>query len=540
MSRLTSYDCGPPGRPYSGLTYGRLVEAAAETRGDATYMVDRSAGVRLSFRQFAEEVRRLSRALLQAGIRPGDRVAILSENGWRWPVVQFAVPAIGAWFVNLHASLRPNQLAALLEHSEAGLVFVQPPGGRHDPAASIAEALQSHRSPEVRRVYLGAGAEGIAGWDEFLAAAAAVAPEELEAAIDAVDCDDINIICYTGGTTGRPRGVLRSHHNMVNHPRLFAETLALGADDVHCTDYRYWHTAGMDGGTSLALAAGCAIVVPSPVFDAGATLRALVEERCTVYSAVPAALQKLLDHPDYDPAALRLRTIVCGAAHSPPDLTRRLKDELGVHICGAYGGTEAGVFTVPRPDDSYEAQTATVGRAAPGREVKVVGPDTNRTVPRGTPGEVCARGLLMSGYHRDPEATRERIDSAGWFHTRDIGVMREDGSLTILGRVDDMIIRGGENVFPAEVTAALLEHPAVLEAEVVGVYDPTYGAEIAAWVRASVEVTAEALIGHCRQRLAFYQVPRWIFFVEALPQTGPGKPDTNALRRMAEERLAGT
>jgi fatty-acyl-CoA synthase len=515
-----------------------LVEAAAEARGDATYLVDRAAGVQLTYRRFAEEVRQLSRTLLAAGIRPGDRVAILSENGWRWPVVQFAVPAIGAWFVNLHASLRPNQLAALLDHSEPSLVFVQPPADRYDLSSSLAQALELRPSGHIRRVLLGEGADGVEGWDDFLAAGSAVDPEALESAVDSVDSDDINIICYTGGTTGSPRGVLRTHHNQVNHPRLFAETLGLGPDDVHCTDYRYWHTAGMDGGTSLALAAGCAIVVPSPTFNASATLRALVEERCTVYSAVPASLQRLLDHPDYDPSALKLRTVICGAAHSPPDLTRRLKDELGVHVCGAYGGTEAGVFTLPRPDDTYEAQTATVGRAAPSREVRVVDPDTNRTVPRGTSGEVCARGLLMAGYHRDPEATRERIDAAGWFHTRDIGVMLENGALIILGRVDDMIIRGGENVFPAEVRSALREHPAVLEAEVVGVYDRTYGAEIVAWVRASEPVTAETLVGHCRQRLAFYQVPRWIFFAEVLPQTGPGKPDVNALRRMAEERLA--
>jgi fatty-acyl-CoA synthase len=517
-------------RPYSGLTYGRLVEAAAEARGDAIYVVDMPAAVRLSFRQFAVEVRRLAAALLAAGVKPGDRVAILSENTWRYPVVQYAAPAIGAWFVNLHASLQPNQLAGILDHCEPSLVLVQP-GGRHDLASSLRSALALRPASGVRTVVL--GEEG-----EFLTAGESIDPEQLDAAIDAVDLDDINIICYTGGTTGSPRGVLRTHHNMVNHPRIFVDSLELTSDDVHCTDYRYWHTAGMDGGTSLALNAGCRLVIPSPTFDAGATLCALVEERCTVYSAVPASLQKLLDHPEYDPDKLCLRSVICGAAHSPPHLTCRLKDELGVHICGAYGSTETGVFTVPRRSDDSDLQTTTVGRAAPSREVRVVDPATNRTVPRGTPGEVCARGLLMSGYHRDPEASRRRTDGAGWFHSGDIGIMRDDGALTILGRLDDMIIRGGENVFPAEIKAALREHPAVLEAEVVGVRDPVYGSEIAAWVRAEGDVTTDELITHCRARLAFYQVPRWIFFADSLPVTGPGKPDLNALRRMAEERLA--
>lgn len=531
---------GPQGPPLLELTYGALAASAAASRPGAVYLIDRGAGVRLTYGEFGREVRRLAAALLAAGVGTGDRVAMLSENCWRWPVVQFAVPAIGAWLVNLHAALKAPQLAGQLAHAEPRLVLLNnAKTGRLDLGQSLREALELLDDKPSLLVAAEPDRLEALGWEEFLAEGESVSSAELDARMAVVGVDDVNLVCYTGGTTSSPRGVLRTHRNLVNHPRLMAQAIGLTEQDVHCTDFRLWHTAGMDGGSSLALAAGCRFVIPSPVFDPAATLRALEEEACTVYSAVPTILQRLVEHPLYDPGRLQLRTVVCGGMHCPPDLMRRLKDELQVYVCLPYGGTEAGVVTLAFPEDGYEAQTSTVGRPLPGRAVKIVDPETGRTLPSGEAGEVCASGLLMEGYYRDPQRTREVIDGDGWYHTRDIGYLRMDGFLVILGRADDAIIRGGENVFPAEVKAVLREHPSVVDAEVVPVVDATYGAEIAAWVKTSGDLDEVELTSHCRARLAFYQVPRWFLAVDDFPLTGAGKHDTNALRQLAEERLAG-
>jgi fatty-acyl-CoA synthase len=374
-------------------------------------------------------------------------------------------------------------------------------------------------------------------WATFIALGHGVTDDALQARKDEVGIEDVNMICYTGGTTGVLKGALRTHLSCVTSPFKICVALGLDSTSVICTNFLFFHTAGMNSGTTLAMIAGARLVIPAQGFDPAATLEAFNEEGCTYYSGTPTTVRRILDLPGIERSRLKLNMVQTGAAECSPALMARAQRELGVAICIGYGGTEAGTLSITLPSDPEEKRINTVGRICAYSEVKLIDPVSGRVVRRGHPGEVCSRGVsVMNGYYDAPDRTDQVLDSGRWYHSGDLGTIDDEGYLHLLGRIDDMIIRGGENVQSADVEDVVRSWSGVIDVQVVGVPDPIYGQEIAAWIVAESSLDEAGLREHCRALLAHYQTPRWFFQIDAFPQTGVGKPDKSKLRRMVHER----
>ena len=536
-----SYASGAVKEPLLGLTYGQLVDIQAERLGDRVFITDRPAGKSVTFRGFKERVDLVGKSLIALGVKKGDRVAMLGMNSADWVLMQFAAPTIGAIFCNLNAAFPQEQLARMIAHCDPAVIFSQQSYSRSayfDMLRAIhTDPTHSARSRTLVAMEGEGSADGLLAWDDFIALGTKTDSATLEQRKAEVDPDDVNIMCYTGGTSGVLKGALRTHNSVVNAPRRTTLIAGLNETSVVCTSFLYFHTAGMNGGTTLAMVSGARLVVASKSFDADAVLAAFYEEGVTHYSGVPTMLKILLDHPAFDGSKLKLRTVTTGAAGCPPELMLRTRREMGVDLCVAYGGTEPGTLCMTGPGDPEEKQISTVGRMAQYVELKIIEPETGQIVPRGMSGEVCSRSISgLRGYYNAPELTASVLDAHGWYHSGDLGVMDDEGYLRIIGRIDDMIIRGGENIQPIDVENLLKTWPGVHDVNVVAVPDITYGQEVCAWMIMDGPLDEPALRAFCKQKLAYYQVPRFIFAIDAFPQTGVGKVDRNALRRLAEDR----
>ena len=515
-----SYLHGTSDVPLRGETIGEMWNAAVGEAGSATALVSRHQGIRWSYNELQREVERCARALMASGVDKGDRVGIWSPNNAEWVVLQFAAARVGAILVNVNPSYRAHELEyALVQSGTSLLVMAEGYKG-----TDYGEVIALTAVPALReRVLLGFE------WDDFLDRADAVSVSELRDREQSLAFDEPINIQYTSGTTGAPKGATLSHHNILNNGFFIGRTLGYTKADRVCLPVPFYHCFGMVIGNLAIVTHGASIVIPSEVFDARAVLEAVAEERCTSLYGVPTMFIAALGHEDFDSFDLTsLRTGVMAGSPCPIEVMRRVRSEMHmdeVTIC--YGMTETSpVSTQTQRDAPLDKQVGTVGTIHPHVEIKVIDPETGLVVPRGKTGEVLTRGYcVMLGYWADAEATANAIDAARWMHTGDLGAIDQDGYVNIVGRSKDMIIRGGENVYPREIEEFLYTHEAIEDVQVIGVPDERYGEEICAWVVLcdGVSLTTEELEQFCRERIARYKVPRYIRFVDDFPMTITGK-----------------
>ncbi|MFI9077267.1 AMP-binding protein [Streptomyces sioyaensis] len=530
-----SYASGAAGRPLLGHTIGTDLARTLSRFGDREALVEVASGRRWTYTELGRAVDEVALGLLAKGVTKGDRVGIWAPNCAEWVLVQYATAKIGAILVNVNPAYRVHELAYVLR--QAGITVLV--SATHHKTSDYRRMIEQVRaeSPVLRDVvYIGDPT-----WGGLLAAGAAVPQSRLAECEQTLTADDPVNIQYTSGTTGFPKGATLSHHNILNNGYWVAETLAYTEHDRVCLPVPFYHCFGMVMGNLGITSHGACIVIPAPAFDAATTLQTVQDERCTSLYGVPTMFIAELNHPDFGSYDLSsLRTGIMAGSPCPEEVMKRVVAEMHmaeVSIC--YGMTETSpVSTQTRRDDDLAHRTETVGRVLPHIEVKVADPASGVTVPRGTPGELCTRGYsVMLGYWEEPERTAEVIDAARWMHTGDLAVMNDDGYVRIVGRIKDMIIRGGENVYPREIEEFLYSHPKIADVQVVGVPDEKYGEEIAACVilrDPEDPLSRDELARFCRSRLAHYKVPRHLDIVDAFPMTVSGKVRKVELR----ERLA--
>ncbi|MGN0125129.1 MAG: AMP-binding protein [Rhodococcus sp. (in: high G+C Gram-positive bacteria)] len=546
VDRLPSYTQGAWDVPLLGDTIGDNLDRTAARFGDREALVDSAAGKRWSYTEFVADVDELALGMLRAGITKGDRVGIWAPNCWQWVLVQYATAKIGAILVNINPAYRSHELQYVLE--QAGVrMLVSAPTFKTSDYATMIETVRPN-CPDLEDVVLLDSPR----WDELVESGRAALAEDrapLDSAQAALSPDDPINIQYTSGTTGFPKGATLSHHNVLNNGFFVGELCHYTERDRVCIPVPLYHCFGMTMGNLACTSHGATIVLPAPGFDPAATLSAVAEEKCTSLYGVPTMFIAELADPGFDNYDLSsLRTGIMAGSPCPVEVMKQVIDRMGmseVSIC--YGMTETSpVSTQTRSDDSIERRVSTVGRVGPHLEVKVVDPVTGLTVPRGEPGELCTRGYsVMLGYWDQPDKTAEAIDSARWMHTGDIGVMDEDGYVSVTGRIKDMVIRGGENIYPREIEEFLYTHPDILDAQVVGVPDTKYGEELMAWVRmreGAEPLDAESLRAFCTGKLAHYKIPRYVHVVDEFPMTVTGKVRKVEMRQQAIALLeaAGT
>jgi fatty-acyl-CoA synthase len=532
---LRAYSCGVSLTPLLGETIGENLERTVARFGAREALVSAHQDVRLTYAELDEAVDRLATGLLARGIQKGDRVGMWAPNCVEWVLVQYATAKVGAVLVNINPAYRTHELAYCLRQSGVRLLI----SAERFKTSDYVDMLEQVRGelPDLAEVaVLGSEAwstlaETETDRDALLARGAALAFD-----------DPINIQ-YTSGTTGFPKGATLSHHNILNNGYFVAELLGFTEQDRVCLPVPFYHCFGMVMGNLGATTHGACIVIPAPSFEPEATLQAVANERCTALYGVPTMFIAELDHPSFASFDLRsLRTGIMAGAPCPVEVMRRVVDDMHmseVSIC--YGMTETSpVSTQTRRDDPLERRVGTVGRVGPHVEVKVVDPDTGLVVAPGEPGELCTRGYsVMLGYWNEPAKTAEAIDAAGWMHTGDLATMDDQGYLNIVGRIKDMVIRGGENVYPREIEEFLYSHPDIADVQVIGVPDERYGEELCAWVvpRPGATLADEEVRDFCRGRLAHFKVPRHVLLTDAFPMTVTGKVQKFKMREETIRRL---
>ena len=534
---MLSYVSGTSDKPLLGETIDANLRRAVARFGDREAVIDMASGRRLSYREVDAALDGVACGLLARGVAAGDRVGIWAPNCLEWFLVQYAAARIGAILVNINPSYRTHELEYVLRQADIGTLV-----------AAVAFKTSDYRGmiDEVRGglaglrevVYI-----GDPSWDALLADGAGVTSEAVAQRSAQLCFDDPINIQYTSGTTGFPKGATLSHHNILNNGYFVGEVCGYTEADRICVPVPFYHCFGMVMGNLASTSHGACVVIPAPGFDPVATLQAVVEQRCTSLYGVPTMFIAELAVPgfaDYDLTSLR--TGIMAGSPCPAEVMKRVISEMHmdeVTIC--YGMTETSpVSTQTRADDSLDRRVSSVGRVHPHVEVKVVDPDTDLPVPAGQPGEFCTRGYsVMLGYWNEPEKTADVLRN-GWMHTGDLATMDDEGYLNIVGRIKDMVIRGGENVYPREIEEFLYTHPDVVDAQVIGVPDERYGEELMAWVRlraGAQPLSAEDLRAFCTGKLANYKVPRYVHVVDEFPMTVTGKIRKVQMREEAVEIL---
>jgi fatty-acyl-CoA synthase len=532
-----SYSHGASTVPLIGETIGANLERTAARVPGAEALVSRHQGLRFSYAELNDEVDRVARALMAAGLEKGDRLGIWSPNVAEWVLLQYATAKAGIVLVNVNPAYRTSELEYALNHSGCRVLVAARAFRGSDYQAMVDEVRPRLRTVE-RFVFLDSP-----GWDELLAGAERVSGDHLRERGDSLAFDDPINIQYTSGTTGAPKGATLSHHNILNNGFFVGRYCGYDEEDRVCIPVPFYHCFGMVLGNLACTTHGACMVIPAPAFEPVPVLEAVQEERCTSLYGVPTMFIAELEHPDFGSYDLgTLRTGIMAGSPCPVEVMRRVIERMNmreVTIC--YGMTETSpVSTQTAPDDDLERRVSTVGRVHPHVEVKVVDPETGRVTPRGEPGELCTRGYsVMLGYWDDPERTAEAIDRGRWMHTGDLATMDAEGYLNIVGRIKDMIIRGGENVYPREIEEFLYTHPAIADAQVIGVPDERYGEEIMAWLRLreGESLTEAELRDWCAGKIAHFKVPRYVKVVDDFPMTVTGKVMKFKMRDQAIEEL---
>jgi fatty-acyl-CoA synthase len=519
-----SYTYGIASAPLLTETIGANLACTAARLPDHQALVDVPSGRAWTYHELLQWARRVARGLLALGVQKGDRVGIWAPNCPEWVAVQYGTALIGAILVNVNPAYRTSEVAYVLRQSGVRTLF-SATEHRTSDYRSMVEAVRSDL-PDLRDViYI-----GDASWTELERQADLVLSSTLDQLTQAVEFDEPINIQYTSGTTGFPKGATLSHHNILNNGYFVADLLGYTDADRVCLPVPFYHCFGMVMGNLGCTTHGATIVIPAPSFDPAATLTAVQEQRCTSLFGVPTMFIAELGLADFDRYELSsLRTGVMAGSPCPVEIMKRVITEMhmgGVAIC--YGMTETSpVSTQTRADDDLERRTSTVGRVLPHLEVKIIDPATGRVQPIGEPGELCTRGYsVMLGYWNEPDKTAEAIDPARWMHTGDLAVMRDDGYVNIVGRSKDMVIRGGENIYPREIEEFLYRHPDIEDVAVVGVPDERYGEELVAWIRMKpgrTPLDADAVRAWCQGRIAQHKIPRYVRISETFPMTVTGK-----------------
>jgi len=532
-----SLSAGPREVPLLQQTIGEGLRRAVERFGDREALVVRDQGYRATYDELWREVGLAARGLLARGVRTGDRVGIWAPNRYEWLVTQYATARIGAILVTINPAYKPAELEYALTKTGVSLLVLARGFRQADYVAMVAQVRP--RCPLLRETVVFED-----DWAGLLADGERVAERDL-AAIEATlqPTDPINVQ-FTSGTTGAPKGATLSHHNILNNGYFTGLTLGYSEHDRVCVPVPFYHCFGMVVANLACVAHGACVVVPGANFDPLATLQAVQEERCTSLYGVPTMFIAELEHPRFAELDLSsLRTGIMAGAPSPVEVMNQVRSQMHMdEVTIACGMTEtAPLSTQTAVDDDVEKRVTTVGRVHPHVEIKIVDPETGATVPRGTAGEQCTRGYnVMLGYWDDEHATRQAIDADGWMHSGDLAIMDDEGYLKIVGRIKDMLIRGGENIYPREVEEFLLTIPGVSDAYVIGVPSAHYGEEVMAWVklRAGITLSPEALTAACRGRIATYKIPRYWKLVDEFPMTVTGKVQKFVMREIATAELA--
>ena len=527
-----SYEHGTALRPLLSETIGANLDATVAKFAEREAVVSVHQGVRMTYREFAEQVETLARALLADGFSKGDRVGIWSPNRYEWAVVQYATAKIGVILVNINPAYRTSELEYALKQSGCSGLFAMSEYRTSNYRGMVDEVRGA--LPELRAVYYFDDPT----YEGLLAKAASVPASEVAAIQDGLDFDDPINIQYTSGTTGFPKGATLSHHNILNNGYFVGETCHYTEEDRVCIPVPYYHCFGMVMGNLACTSHGSTMVIPAYTFDAPATLAAVEKERATSLYGVPTMFIAELADPAFANFDLTsLRTGIMAGSPCPVEVMKQVVSRMNmeeVTIC--YGMTETSPVSMQtRTDDALEKRVATVGRVLPHLEVKIIDP-SGHVVPRGQIGEFLTRGYsVMLGYWNDPAKTAEAIDAARWMHTGDLAVMDDEGFVNIVGRAKDMIIRGGENIYPREIEEFLYSHPKIKDVSVIGVPSERYGEEVMAWItpKEGERITEEEVLEFCKGRIAHFKVPRYIKFVDSFPMTVTGKIQKYLMKQTA-------
>jgi fatty-acyl-CoA synthase len=533
---VLSYASGPSTLPLLGETIGENLRRTVERHGDSEALVVPHQNYRATYRQLWDQVSLVARGLLGRGVRRGDRIGIWSPNRFEWVVTQYATARIGAILVNINPAYRTTELAYALAQSGVSFLVLARGFRQADYVHMLGEVKAT--CPELREALVLED-----GWDSLLRDGRDVSEDALAAVESRLQFDDPINIQYTSGTTGFPKGATLSHHNILNNGFFVGETVNYTPADRVCIPVPFYHCFGMVLGNLACTTHGACIVVPGEAFDSDTVLRVAEQERCTSLYGVPTMFIAELEHPGFEQYDLgRLRTGIMAGSPCPVEVMKKVQLRMNmreVTIC--YGMTETSpVSTQSALDDPLDKRVGTVGRVHPHVEVKVVDAETSEIVPRGAAGELCTRGYsVMLGYWNNTAATAEAIDAAGWMHTGDLATMDDTGYVNIVGRIKDMIIRGGENIYPREIEEFLYAHPEVSDVQVIGVPSERYGEEVMAWVKPKegVILTAESLQAFCRGRIASNKVPRYWKFVDSFPMTVTGKVQKYLMREASVEEF---
>jgi fatty-acyl-CoA synthase len=554
--RSQSYVSGTSEQALIGSTIGDLFDRIVSELPDHEALVARHQSLRYTYRQLQEQANRFARGLMALGVDKSDRVGIWSPNHAEWIITQFATPKIGSILVNINPAYRTSELEYALKQSGISVLIIAPSFKSSDYMAMLTEVcpevvhsqageIHSTNLPDLKAV-VALGEDRFAGtfrWDDVLSMAGRVSEDDLRERQRRQQFDDPINIQYTSGTTGFPKGVTLSHHSILNNGFFIGEKMHLTPDDRLCIPVPFYHCFGMVLANLACVTHGATMVLPGPAFEPGAVLETVQAEKCTALHGVPTMFIAELGHPDFDRFDLStLRTGIMAGSPCPVEVMKQVIDRMHmdeVTIC--YGMTETSpVSTQTAATDSLEKRVSTVGRVHPHVEIKVADPETGAVLTRGAPGELCSRGyIVMLGYWNNREATSQVIDDGRWMHTGDLATMDRDGYLNIVGRIKDMIIRGGENIYPREIEEFLYSHPAVQDVQVIGVPDQKYGEEVMAWVvlKPGSQVDEDGIKDFCRGKIAHFKVPRYVKFTDGFPMTVTGKIQKFKMREMAVEEM---
>jgi len=531
-----SYVHGASSVPLLGETIFQNLRRTAARHGDREALVVSHQGYRATYRELLEQCEVIARGLMARGVGKGDRVGIWSPNRFEWVLVQYATAAMGAILVNINPAYRTSELEYALNQSGISFFILAAAFRQADYRSMLAEV--KGRCPELREAMVFED-----GWEALKRDAAKTSIEDLHELEASLQFDDPINIQYTSGTTGFPKGATLSHHNILNNGFFIGETLKYTEQDRVCIPVPFYHCFGMVLGNLACTTHGATMVIPGEAYDPLAVMETVQKERCTSLYGVPTMFIGELEHPsfqDFDFSSLR--TGIMAGSPCPVEVMKKVQTIMHIpEMTIAYGMTETSpVSTQCATDDPLEKRVATVGRVHPHVEIKVVDPATGAVVPRGMAGELCSRGyMVMRGYWNNKEATQQAIDSARWMHTGDLATMDEDGYLNIVGRIKDMIIRGGENIYPREVEEFLYSHPDIADVQVIGIPSAKYGEEVMAWVklREGARPTGEELAAWCKGKIATYKIPRQWKFVDGFPMTITGKIQKFKMREVSIEEL---
>jgi fatty-acyl-CoA synthase len=532
-----SYVHGASSVPLLGETIGQNLRRTVDVFGDTEALVVRHQDYRATYAQLWEQVETVARGLLARGVKKGDRVGIWSPNRFEWVLVQYATARIGAILVNINPAYRTAELEYVLNQAGISFLVLARAFRQADYSGMLGEVRG--RCPELKEALVLED-----GWEALLRDGRGVGLDDRLIEVETtLQFDDPINIQYTSGTTGFPKGATLSHHNILNNGYFIGEALRYSERDRVCIPVPFYHCFGMVLGNLACTTHGATMVIPGEAYDPLAVMETVQAERCTSLYGVPTMFIGELDHPRFNEFDFStLRTGIMAGSPCPVEVMKKVQSAMNmgeVTIC--YGMTETSpVSTQSAVDDPVDKRVATVGRIHPHVEIKIVDAETGRIVPKGTPGELCTRGYsVMLGYWNNPEATREAIDNARWMHTGDLATMDDEGYLNIVGRIKDMIIRGGENIYPREIEEFLYTHPDISDVQVIGVPSEKYGEEVMAWIkpRESAGLTEEQVAEYCRGRIASFKIPRYWKFVDAFPMTVTGKIQKFKMRETAVEEL---